>query len=174
MKAARTSRQLQLSFLPVEYRGFLLVSPIISCSTNFIGTNFWLYVGFVGDAATANEILNPPTNEDSHPDDPRCSEPSINCHVCQGVRNVCTTGTDSGCACNDQEDAEECPTGDKQPQCSNEKYAPNKENKCTQDHAGCDCKTEKEEEECPKDEFTLDCEDCGGPENLTKKAFVKG
>ena len=78
---------------------------------------------------------------------------------------MCTDGPNSGCICEESDDTKECPSKENQPECSDEKCAADKENKCTKDHSGCSCIPQVAEEECPKYGRTLNCQDCGGNQN---------
>lgn len=124
----------------------------IAAAIVFAGGVSWFLASLVGDAA-AGEVIEPPTTEPDHPNDSKCPDPAQKCSDCTGVGGMCTTGSASGCACQNIA----CPTS--QPKCSDTTCADNAQNKCTASNKDCDCTPD---EPCPDDIDTLDCSDCGG------------
>lgn len=115
-------------------------------------------IGFTGEAAVAESALEAPTNAEDHPDDKRCPDPESKCSDCLALNGMCTTGEAAGCSCEE----ESCPTGDKQPKCSDPKCEGNDDKKCTNENKGCECT-----EACPSGDQQPKCSDpiCKGDDD---------
>lgn len=125
----------------------------------------WFLAGFTGDAAAAQGALVPPPTSDGHTDDPGCPSSKSKCSDCSGSGGMCTTGSNSGCACDDS-----CPTRDQQPKCSDDNCKGDDQDKCTVNNKGCQCTSD---DTCPEDLDTLFCDDCGGSNDDEKCKGVR-
>ena len=112
--------------------------------------------------AEAAELLDPPTSDEEHPEDPKCPADNHKCKDCGSTNDLVCVKPDGGCAC-DKEEEEKCPTGDDQPKCTDEKCKGGDDNKCTLEHKGCEC-TPKE---CPIGDDQPKCSDekCKGDDD---------
>ncbi|KAL9107869.1 MAG: hypothetical protein Q9227_007287 [Pyrenula ochraceoflavens] len=113
----------------------------------------WILDSVIGDAALAESILEAPEDADGHEDDSKCPEKE-KCSDCGGHGNMCTTGSNAGCAC----DQDECP--DPKPSCSDDKCKGNDENVCTNENAGCPC-----DSTCPDEKPQCSDPKCQGDDN---------
>ncbi|KAL9625165.1 MAG: hypothetical protein Q9160_000566 [Pyrenula sp. 1 TL-2023] len=115
-----------------------------------------LFIGFVGDAAVAQAGLNAPEAFEDHPDDSTCPSPKERCAECHAIGGMCSSGTGTGCGCDDS-----CPNGDNKPKCSDTDCQGGEDNHCTKNNVHCEC-TPDPTKNCPDVLDTPFCKDCGG------------
>jgi hypothetical protein len=97
-------------------------------------------IGFIGDAATAEQILEAPKEVENLPDDNTCLGPRQKCSGCADAGNICTYGSVDNSAC----DYTTCPTVFQELKSSETTCAQNENNECTKGNPGYDCTPEEE------------------------------
>jgi hypothetical protein len=71
----------------------------------------WAAAGVAGDAAAIEAGVEAPEVSEGHSDDTTCPDPKTRCADCTAIADMCTTGNNQDCACEDHS----CPT--EKPQC---------------------------------------------------------